>query len=51
MTTPEEAAREKIDEQLYQSGWVVQSSDGMDLAALSRLSHTFCSVGIDLRLR
>ena len=33
MTTPEEAARQKIDEQLHQSGWAVQSRDEIDLSA------------------
>ena len=33
MTTPEEKAREKIDWQLNEAGWIVQNRDEINLAA------------------
>lgn len=33
MTTPEEKAREKIDYQLNEAGWIVQNRDEINLAA------------------
>ena len=33
MTTPEERAREKIDCQLNEAGWIVQNRDEINLAA------------------
>ena len=33
MTTPEERARETIDQKLAESGWVVQSRDEINLSA------------------
>ena len=31
--TPEQEAREEIDDQLHQTGWAVQSADEMDITA------------------
>jgi hypothetical protein len=33
--TPEQRAREQIDDQLQQTGWAVQSADAMDISAAS----------------